>query len=252
MRPRINDQEAPKAALPLYQQLAETLKHLMEAGKIGAGEPMPGERELALTHHVSRDTVRKAIRLLEEQGLLYSDHGRGTFAAPAAVRQMSRFLDSFTADTIKRGSVPGQTILLMETVAANMALASLLHMQPDEPLLRIKRVRLTDGKPIGLQESFLRLPAGAHLEQEELERGGSLYRILIEKFGITPSESLESVGAVAAQADDAALLGVAPGTPLLLCERVMLSDRREPVEYCEMKYAPPYRYKSRISKGSAS
>lgn len=251
MRSRTTDTATPKTTLPLYQQLADTLKQLMESGKIGAKEPMPAERELAITYQVSRDTVRKAIRLLEEQGLLYSDHGRGTFAAPESVRQMSRFLDSFTDDTIKRGGVPGQTILLMETVAANMAIASLLHMQPDQPLLRIKRVRLMNGKPIGLQESFLRLPEGAQLQQKELEQSGSLYRILIDKFGIKPSESLESVGAVAAQAEDAALLGVTVGAPLLLCERVMLSDRREPVEYCEMKYVPPYRYKTRISKGSA-
>ena len=255
MRSRTTDKPAvaapPKPALPLYQQLAATLTQLMESGKIGAKEPMPAERELALTYQVSRDTVRKAIRLLEEQGLLYSDQGRGTFAAPESVRQMSRFLDSFTDDTIKRGGVPGQTILAMETVAANMAIASVLHMQPDQPLLRIKRVRLMNGKPIGLQESFLRLPDGAQLERKELEQVGSLYRILIDKFGIKPSESLESVGAVAAQAEDAALLGVAVGAPLLVCERVMLSDRREPVEYCEMKYVPPYRYKTRISKLSA-
>lgn len=253
MRSRTTDNAAApsKPTQPLYQQLAETLKQLMESGKIGAREPMPAERELAITYEVSRDTVRKAIRLLEEQGLLYSDHGRGTFAAPAAVRQMSRFLDSFTEDTIKRGGVPGQNILIMETVAANMAIASLLHIQPDQPLLRIKRVRLMNGKPVGLQESHLRLPEGAQLERKALEQGGSLYRILIDTFGIKPSESLESVGAVAAQAEDAALLGVAVGTPLLLCERVMLSDRREPVEYCEMKYVPPYRYKTRISKLSA-
>lgn len=240
--------QAEKGGAPLYRQLADTLKNLMESGRIGAGEPMPAERDLAATYQVSRDTVRKAIRLLEEQGLLYSDHGRGTFAAPDAVRQMSRSLDSFSDDIVRRGGVPGQKILAMETVAANMAMASLLHVQQDEPLLRVRRVRLMDGKPVGLQDSFLRLPPGARLERRELEQGGSLYRILIDKFGIRPSESLESVGAIAAGADDAALLGVAPGTPLLLCERVMLSDRREPVEYCEMKYAPPYRYKSRISR----
>ncbi|PHV06621.1 GntR family transcriptional regulator [Janthinobacterium sp. BJB412] len=251
MRPRTTDTtSASRPAQPLYVQLADTLKQLMESGKIGAREAMPAERELAASYQVSRDTVRKAIRLLEEQGLLYSDQGRGTFAAPESVRQMSRFLDSFTEDTVKRGGVPGQTILSMETVGANMAIASLLHVQQDQPLLRIRRVRLMNGKPVGLQDSHLRLPDGARLERKELEQVGSLYRILADKFGIHPSESLESVGAVAAQPEDARLLGVAAGTPLLLCERVMLSDRRELVEYCEMKYAPPYRYKSRISKGS--
>jgi GntR family transcriptional regulator len=237
-----------KASIPLYRQLAETLRAQIETGKIGPNEAVPAERDMAVIHQVSRETVRKAIRLLEEQGILYSDHGRGTFAAPHAVRQMSRFLDSFTEDTLRRGGTPGQRILMMENVIANMAIASLLHVAPDERLLRIKRLRLMDGAPVGLQDSYLRLPHGAKLEQRELEQAGSLYRLLIENFGIEPSESLESIGAIAAGGEDGDLLGVKSGTPLLMCERIMLSDRREPIEYCEMKYVPSYRYKSRISK----
>jgi GntR family transcriptional regulator len=53
---------------------------------------------------------------------------------------------------------------------------------------------------------------------------------------------------MAATAGDAALLGVQTGSPLLLCERVTLCERREPVEYCEMKYLPSYRYKTRVRK----
>jgi GntR family transcriptional regulator len=250
--PSKNPPAKTAVAAPLYRQLAETLQQSLESGKFGAHAPLPAERELAVTYQVSRETVRKAIRLLEEQGVLYSDHGRGTFAAPEAVRQMSRFLDSFTEDTLKRGGTPGQQIVLMEQVAANMAIASLLNVEPNLPLLRIKRVRLMNGTPVGLQDSYLKLPAGTVLERKELERKGSLYRMLIEDLGIKPSESLESVGAVAASPDEAALLGVAPGTPLLICERVMLSDRREPIEYCEMRYVPSYRYKTRISKWSLS
>jgi GntR family transcriptional regulator len=132
-----------------------------------------------------------------------------------------------------------------------MAIASILRMDSHSPALRIRRVRLVNDQPVGLQDSYLRLPFDAVLEYKELERSGSLYRLLIEKFAIVPTEGLESVSAVAATVDDAALLGVAAGTPLLLCERVTLSERREPVEYCEMKYLPSYRYKTRISKWSS-
>jgi GntR family transcriptional regulator len=55
---------------------------------------------------------------------------------------------------------------------------------------------------------------------------------------------------VAAQAEESELLGVAPGTPLLACERITLSDRRQPIEYCEMRYVPTYRYKTRVNKWS--
>lgn len=241
---------APSAAtaVPLYRKLADTLRANLEEGRIRPNELLPTERDLASTYQVSRDTVRKAIKLLEEQGLLYSDQGRGTFAAPEAVRMMSRSLDSFTQDTLRRGGTPGQRILAMETVAASLALSSLLGTEPHLPLLRIKRLRLMDNAPVGIQDSYLRLPPGAHIERKELEQSGSLYRLLIEKFNIEPSESLESVGAIAAGDDETALLDVPKGTPLLVCERIMLSDRREPIEYCEMKYVPSYRYKSRIRK----
>jgi GntR family transcriptional regulator len=58
------------------------------------------------------------------------------------------------------------------------------------------------------------------------------------------------LSATAAEAEDAALLGIKPGSPLLVCERITLSDRREPIEYCVMKYVPGYRYSTRISAHS--
>jgi GntR family transcriptional regulator len=235
----VNHVPATSNSTPIYR---------IEAGHIAPNEALPAERDLAATHKVSRDTVRKAIKLLEEQGVLYSDHGRGTFVAPLAVRKMSRFLDSFTEDTLKRGGTPGQKILVMEDIVANMAIASLLNVEHESPVLHIKRLRLLDGAPVGIQDSYLRLPAGHGLTRAELERSGSLYRLLVEKFGIEPSESLESLGAVAAGRDEVELLGIAQGTPILMCERVMLSSRREPVEYCEMRYLPTYRYKTRINK----
>lgn len=239
---------ANAANTPIYRRVADELRAGMESGRFVPGEPLPPERELAITYEVSRETVRKAIGLLEEQGVLYSEQGRGTFVAPESVRQMSRFLGSFSEDTVRRGGTPGQKILLMEQVAPSMGIASLLHAEPQNPVLRIKRLRLMNDIPVGLQDSYLRLPAGVRLERKELERVGSLYRVLIENFGIKPTESLESVGAIAAGQEDSELLGIAIGSPMLLCERVMLSDRREPIEYCEMKYAPSYRYKTRINK----
>src|SRR5579871_3528703 len=168
-----------KSAVALYRQLADTLRTGIESGKLQENEPLPTERDLAASYDMSRDTVRKAIRLLEAQGVLYSDHGRGTFVAPQAVRHMSRFLYSFSADTIRRGGMPGQKILSIESSAASMAIASILKMPPDSPVWRIRRIRLVNEQPVGLQDSYLRLPPGATLERKELEQSGSLYRLLV-------------------------------------------------------------------------
>jgi GntR family transcriptional regulator len=73
---------------------------------------------------------------------------------------------------------------------------------------------------------------------------------LTEKFGFTPAEAVENLSAGAAEQEDARLLGIQKADPLLICERVTLSDRREPIEYCLMKYLSSYRYKTRIAKRS--
>lgn len=150
----------------------------------------------------------------------------------------------------KRGGVPGQRILVLETVAASMAVASLLQVETDTLLTRLRRLRLLNGQPVGLQDSFLHLPPSAAITRRALEAKGSLYRLLTDDLGVHPSECLESLNAVPALAEESLLLDVAVGTPLLACERITLSDRRQPIEYCEMRYVPTYRYKTRINKWS--
>ena len=235
---------------PRYKWLADIIRTAIEEGKLSDNQALPSERELAEHHNVSRDTVRKSVRYLEERGVIYSDHGRGTFVAPALVRRMSRFIDSFTQDTQHRGGVAGQQILVVESTAASMAIAGLLGLDPGHPLIRVKRVRLIDGVPVGLHDAYFPLPRGSRLEKAELERAESLYRLLTEKFGFAPAEAVENLNAGVADAEDAQLLGIAQGAPILVCERITLSERREPIEYCLMKYVSSYRYSTRIAKYS--
>ncbi len=238
--------------LPRYKWLADVVRSTIERGMIRDNEALPSERELAEKYEVSRDTVRKAVRYLEERGVIYSDHGRGTFVAPAILRRMSRFIDSFSQDTQLRGGVPGQRVLEVETVAASMGVAGLLGIEPGHLLLRVRRVRLIDRVPVGLHDAYFPMSRGAQLERSELEAAESLYRLLTEKFGFAPAEAVENLCAGVADAEDASLLGVRVGAPILVCERVTLSDRREPIEYCLMKYVSSYRYSTRITKHSGT
>lgn len=233
-----------------YRQLADIIRSAIEQGLLSDNQALPSERELAEKYQVSRDTVRKAVRYLEERGVIYSDHGRGTFVAPALVRRMSRSIDSFSQDTLRRGGVPGQRILTVESTAASMGIAGLLGLEPGHPLTRVRRVRLIDDVPVGLHDACFPLPRGAKLERAEVEQAQSLYQLLTDRFGFAPAEAVENLCAAAADAEDARLLGVAEGAPLLLCERITLSERREPVEYCVMKYVSSYRYSTRIAKTS--
>jgi GntR family transcriptional regulator, N-acetylglucosamine utilization regulator len=244
--------EQTLSTAPRYKQLADVIRNAIEQGLLRDNKALPSERELADKYQVSRDTVRKAVRFLEERGIVYSDHGRGTFVAPSIVRRMARFIDSFSQDTQHRGGVPGQRILTVEPAAASMGIAGLLGLEPGHPLIRVRRVRLIDGAPVGVHDAYFPLPRGAKLERSEIEQAESLYKLLTDKFGFSPAEAVENLSAATADAEDAQMLGISPGAPILLCERITLSDRREPIEYCLMKYVSSYRYSTRIAKSSGT
>lgn len=239
-------EEAGEKGNSLYRRLAALLQDEIRLGDRNANDALPSERELAAHYGMSRDTVRKAVKLLEEQGVLYSEHGRGTFVAPSSIREMSRFLDSFSSDTRKRGGDAGQIILLVEQIPASLAVAGVLKIEPRRIVTRVKRVRTIGGDRMGIHDSHLVLPGT--ITKDDLSLSGSLYALLDQRFDLHPAEGLESVGSIAANADDAALLQVAEGSPLLLCERITLSERRQPFEYCEMKYVSSYRYTTRINR----
>jgi GntR family transcriptional regulator len=234
-----------------YRWLADVLREAIEGGKFADNGALPAERDLAEIYKVSRDTVRKAVRSLEEQGFLYSEHGRGTFVAPAILRAMPNLLDSFSVDTEARGAIAGQRMLAIDSTTASMGIAGLLGLQPGHPLIQVRRIRTVNDQPVGLQDAYLPAINGLKIEQEALEKAGSLYKLLSTEFGIIPAEAIEHLNAAAAEVDDASLLNVAPGSPLLICERITLSERRVPIEYCLMKYVPSYRYRARINKRSA-
>ena len=187
---------------------------------------------------------------MEERGISYSGQGRGTFVAPAIVRGTTRYIDSFSQDTDNRGGIPGQRILSIDTVAATMALAGLLNVESGAPLIRVKRIRLIDDAPVGLHDAYFVLPRGAKISQSQIEKSGSLYKLLNEKFGFAPAEAVENLCSGACDTEDARLLNIAPGDPLLICERITLSERREPMEYCLMKYVSSYRYRTRVTRHS--
>jgi GntR family transcriptional regulator len=232
---------------PLYKQLADTLREKIQSGAFNENAPLPPERELAQQHGMSRETVRKALRLLDEAGLIYSDQGRGTFVTAHSLREMAGTVGSFTLDTRKRGGTPGQKILEFKKTAAGLAMANVMHVTSDTELLYVKRLRYINNNPVGIQTSWVALPEQKKIGVEQLARKGSLYRLLVEDLGLSPSMAIENLGAVSASGEDADLLEVEAGSPILLCERITLSDRRVPIEFCEMRYGPSYRYKNKVT-----
>jgi GntR family transcriptional regulator len=239
----------PYDALPKYHQLAQILRTKIESGDWQPKSPIPSERQLELLYDVSRPTIRQAIELLIREGYLYREHGRGTFVMPQKLQKGLLELTSFSEDLLKRGIAPGQQILEMGMEVPPEKVRLLLDLPKDQKVLRIKRIRLGDEIPIGLQTSFLVLMPGQSIEREELEATGSLYKILQEKLHIIPWAADETLEVASATPEEAAILQIAPGSPLLLNERVLWSQERKAVEYVKILYrGDRYRYTMRLTR----
>lgn len=214
---------------PLWHQAEMALRSLIESGEWSSGMQIPNEDRLGEMLGISRITLRHALRNLEEAGLLRREHGRGTFVRSATVVAGVRGLTSFTDEMKTLSLQAGTRLISVNRIVADEELADALEIALGDPVIQLKRLRLGNGLPIGIQASHLpesRVPG----LMEDAADVQSLYGWLREHCGITPVKAKEvyRVGRVAP--DDAELIQLAAGTPAFEVERIAY-DTRGPFEY---------------------
>ena len=214
---------------PLWHQAEMSLRQLIEGGEWVAGSQLPNEDRLGELLGISRITLRHALRNLEEAGLLRREHGRGTFVRSATLVAGVRGLTSFTEEMRTLALVATTTLIEADRIGATEAMADALEVAPGEPVVHLKRLRLGNGRPIGIQTSHLpeaRVP-GLFDEAATVQ---SLYAWLEDRCGIKPIRANEvyRVGRVAPL--DAEFIELAASTPAFEVERIAY-DSRGPFEY---------------------
>jgi GntR family transcriptional regulator len=214
--------------IPLYLQLTAQLIHMIEEGELKPGDKIVSERELSELLKVSRITSRLAIQELLKSGLIYREQGRGTFIAESKMRNVQGFT-SFTENMIKRGMKPGSQILLQEVIPAEDTLARILHINPGEPALHLVRLRSADDRPIAIQYAHIPLNICQGLETEPLS-DVSLFAILKQKYSVYPAWTEAVVEASSALPEEAPLLGVKVGEPVLVVRGLTFNESFDIVE----------------------
>jgi len=225
----------PVSKLPLYQQLYEVLEARIRSGEWKPGDMIPPESELISRYEVSRVTVRKVLDMLVTEGLLVRQRGRGSFVAQAKLEHGTTRIVSFTDDMRQRGLTPGTKIIFMGLVPAPRAIAEALSVAEGEELARIDRLRLADGVPMCVEESFLIHRYLPGILQHDLA-GNSLREIKQASYGIRWSRARQTIQAVPAPAEIARLLSIKTGAPLLYFERVTYSQDAVAMEYLKIYY----------------
>lgn len=220
------------AAVPLYHQLKTAILRDIEAGRWKAGDRLPTEDALIERFHVSKITVRQALRELAQMGYVRREQGRGTFVQRAPLEEGPRELTSFTGEMRGHGLRATSKVLEQGVVHASEDVASELEIAVDDPVFHLRRLRLADDEPMGLQTAFIAMKLVPGIDTLSFA-GASLYEILASRYSLSPTAARESHQAIAVPADVAPLLRVAPGSPALAAERLTsLADGR-PLEYVQ-------------------
>lgn len=234
-----------RSPVPKYYQLKEIIRDSIEKDELGPGQIIPPERELCARYGVSRMTARQAVMELVNEGLLYREQGRGTFVAEAKVRQGTGRLTSFTEDMRGRGMEVSSTVLDVEGDSAGPVVARLLRIDPGDRIVRVRRVRNADGKPMALETSHLLYDVAKGILEVDLSER-SLYEEL-GKAGVVIASAEQSYEAVLVNEAEGPHLGVPAGSPALLIERVAFDVEDRPFEYVKSLYrGDRYRLTARL------
>ena len=196
---------------------------------------------------VSRMTIRQAMDSLESDGLIYRIQGSGTFVSGRTTIRKSARLSSFTEDMRERGHVPASRTISKEITLADSLVAGDLGLPLDAVVFRLKRLRMADGSPIAVEETYFNNDLVDGLIHDDVS--GSLHELLAEKYGIEIDSADQSVSAIKLSDTDARLLGEAPGAPGLMVCSVLRNRRGVPVEKATTIYrADRYSFNFTITK----
>ncbi|MEM8861505.1 MAG: GntR family transcriptional regulator, partial [Chloroflexota bacterium] len=169
--------------IPKYYQVATYLKELILSGELQPTDQSPTEEALVDQHGVSRGTVRKAIQLLIDEGLVESEQGRGSFVT-TALRSSNHFsLVSFQDEMRRQARKPSTRILKFEKRLAGERTAGRLDISPQTKVFQIERLRLADDVPVAYECRIFEQSLCPDFEHEDLENQ-SIHWLLSQKYDV--------------------------------------------------------------------
>lgn len=242
-RPRVSGADAPRRAVPAFRAVAAKLDDDIVSGRLDGD--LPSEKVLAERFGISRVTMRRALNVLSDSGVLTVTWGRGWSVAHGPLSEPANSLLSVTELANDRGLTVTSRVLVARTEPTSLDDADLLEIAPGASTFVLDRVRYNDGAPFTRQLSRIVSDRVPGIEEIDFARC-SLYEVLSERFDVVPTRADYAVEARAADEVDAELLGVDVGSPLLWAAQTTYDQHGTPFELGWSAY-PHDRYRLRAT-----
>ncbi len=241
--------------LPKYHQIYLVLREQLQEGRFDAG--LPGELALMQQFSVARVTVRRALELLQNEGMISREPGRGTRPVqqgvdarhgPGSDGQAHRArLTGLLENLVSMGFRTSVKVLDVETVGASTAVASALMMDVGDPVQKAIRVRSTSEGPLSHITTYVPGNIARQFGKRELARKPIL--VLLEESGVKVGRAHQTISARLADSVIAQHLDVAVGSALLAVRRLIYDDQERPVQWLHGLYRPDrYEYQMQLSR----
>lgn len=215
---------------PYYQQIVTQIRELAKSEKIREGQTFCSEAELAHALGVSKMPVRHAFHKLQSEGLLVIKKGKRPVVGSRRLPWNFQQLRGFSEEMRRRGLKPTARLLKCDLIKAAGDVAAALGLHHNEPVYRIKRLRLVDGDAVAIVTSYLPARLFPDMDRQDLE-GTSFYVIYERVYKRRLDRAEEVIGAVSAEEEDARVLETTAGAALLLIRETTFDSSNVAIEH---------------------
>ena len=233
-----------RSPIPVYYQLKNIILKKIQSGEFAQGSLIPSERDLGENLNISRMTVRQALNQLVTEGVLYREKGRGTFVIKSKIEQ--RNIMSFSEIVIKKGLVPTTKVLHFSKEQTSEDIRNILDLKDDETVYIIKRLRLANGIPVGIEEEFIPQKYCPDIEKHDLT--ASLYKLIKDEYNYVISCVDNVIEASRPSKEEREQLNISINTPVLKIAGINYTDQNLKLFYERSVYrSDEYKYNVRVN-----
>ncbi|MFE9258025.1 GntR family transcriptional regulator [Streptomyces sp. NPDC006879] len=218
-----------------YLEIAHALRTAIVSGEHAVGSELPSESDLATRWSASRGTVRQAVAVLAAEGLIGSRQGARSIVLRQERRQSFAELNSFAQWAQGMGHEVTSRFLRRVRQPARDAEAGRLGLRPGTEVLYVLRLRLLDGEPVMVERTFYADWVAPVVEALPVDCR-SVMDSMASQAGIVAHHGEHLIDAVAAGSEDARLLDIRRGSPLLRQRHLTSTRAGRPIEWTEDRY----------------
>lgn len=213
----------------VYQNVINLIKNRLNSAIYNIGDLLPSEKELAELYDVSRNTLRKALKTLEEEGMIERRHGSGTYLRNKHFQASVTHLDSFTEIAKNEGKTPTSQILKFELQTASDEIANSLRVTLGEPVYYAKRLRLIDNIAMQVEETWLSASRFPDLTIAHMKK--SKFSYIENECGVKIMGCYESIQPILPSPEVAKLLHISALDPIIRMQTQAVDEQSTPIDY---------------------